>query len=409
MSRRFFPFGIFILLFIVACDEKSSERDGSHSNLPYVTATIERGNIRDTIPAAGEIKPAAALEVGSEIGGRIIKVYVDHNDIVTKGQLLAEIDPLPYEAASRRAKAGLRVSSANLQEARAKLRSTKLKHARISKLISTGSVRALEIEDLDLAVAISNASVNREIANNDDAAARLSDANDNLARTKIRAPIDGIILDRRIVESQVINALQTTPVLFVVAANKSDILIEALVAENDIGRISGDLKVRFTVDAYPDFRFYGKIDKILRAPRRRGRFVSYPVLIKAEDRQGILYPGMTAAVEFIHTDARNVLFAPIKALYFMPADYTPSLSKDVLNTLGFDKLSTHSPVVRAGKIGAELGRLLREGKRLIFLLIDGKLERREVRIGAESSEFVELIDSELSEGMQIVVQEIFDE
>ncbi|MEE2566309.1 efflux RND transporter periplasmic adaptor subunit [Hyphobacterium marinum] len=368
---------------------------------------VTRGDIVDIVPAVGEIQAAAAVEVGAEVSGSIAAVDVDFDEPVEEGQRLALIDPAPFEAALNQSRAQLVIAEAERDTASANLASLRAQLARAEELAGRGAGAASTREDLRYQVQAAQATVARATAGVTLAEARVADAEFDLSRTEIRAPIDGFVLERRVEAGQVINAAQTAPVLFIIAANLNEVVIEARVAENDVGRITEDMEVRFTVDAYPGEYFTGRSGPVRRAPRRAGRFVSYPVMIEASDPQERLLPGMTASVEFVHHDARNVLRAPVESLYFRPSDYAPELPEDVVAAAEARGVLSRfdSPQQRRTMLAnIEIGLLIARDRSRVFVLdSSGRPQRREIAIGIEDADFFEIAEGDVEEGDLIVM------
>lgn len=388
---------------IAGCTPVGEEEPSS-----YITADAEIGDIRDIVPAVGPLRAATEVEVGAEVSGRILEVHVDFNDPVQRGQLLALIDPAPFESALDQAHAQEVIAEADLRDAEAELGRTREARERLARLVERGAGRRADLTDLEYRLEALEARVNRARGGADLARGRVRQAEIDLARTEIRSPSDGFILDRRIEEGQAVNAVQSAPTLFVVTSDLDLMFVEAAVSEADIGRIQADMTVRFTVDAYPDTRFSGRIASIRQAPQRRGRFVSYIVLVAAENRFGQLMSGMTAAVEFVRTDAREVLRIPVEALYFEPSGYEPSVSEASIRRFERARgpLSEDAAVRRATLSGLEMGALFRAGNRRIFVARpDGGWERREVRIGGEDETHVEIVSGPLEPGEPVILAE----
>ena len=372
----------------------------------YRVIPITRGDIVDIVPAVGEIQAAAAVEVGAEVSGTVAEVLVDFDDPVEAGQLLARIDPAPFEAALRQAEAQLSMASADRDSASAEYDSQNAQLERIRTLTGRGAGSASALQDREFAVRSARADLARAQASVALAQARVEDAEFALGRTEIRAPIDGFVLERRVEAGQVVNAVQTAPTLFVIAANLTEVVIEARVAENDVGRIEEGMRVRFTVDAYPNEYFEGESGPIRRAPIRTGRLVSYPVEIRAMDPGERLLPGMTASVEFVHSDARSVLRAPIETLYFIPDDYEPELPEAALR-LAEERGSLSrfdTPEMRRTFLASiEVGLLIARDRARIFVLEGGSPEMREISVGIQDLDFFEIADGEVEEGDLIIV------
>ena len=400
---------LLLSLAVSACDafDPFSGAPGDDARDAFTTAPVEIGDIRDIIPAVGPLRAATEVEVGAEVSGRLLEVHADFNDPVETGQLLARIDPAPFQSALAQARAQLTVAEAALADARAELAAAREERTRLARLVERGAGPQADLTDLEFRIDGLEARLQSAQGGAALARGRLQQAQIDLARTEIRSPVDGFILDRRIEEGQAVNAVQSAPTLFVVTSNLDRMFIEAAVSEADIGRIEADMEVRFSVDAYPDRTLYGQIEDIRRAPIRDGRFVSYPVLVAADNALGMLLPGMTASVEFVRADARQVPRVPLEALYFRPEDYEPQPPQDVIS--GFeaargplpDDPATREPILT----GLEMGRLIRDGKRLAFVVSeDGGWERREIRLGGEDQTHVEVVEG-LDVGERVILDE----
>ncbi len=353
----------------------------------------------------GKVKAAETVQVGSEVSGKIDKLYVSSGDKIKKNQLMARLDALPLEADLERIKASLTMAEARYEGGLARYEGAKNTLQRIKNLVKKGVEPRMEEETLTFKARELKASVKEAEAHVMTVKAQLKDAKIKISKTKITSPIDGFGLEQRVEEGQVVNASRETPILFIVAANLKNTLITAHVAEADIGRVTKGLPVRFTVDAYPKERFFGKIKAILKSPINRGRSVSYPVIIKAVDEKERLLPGMTASMEFIHKEAEYVLRIPIAALYFRPPDsFTPTLTKKQRRE--FDKYTTDAQresmendkdSERAQIFGYLFSTFIRAGKRPVFILKDNKVSMIGVKLGIQDDEYVE-VKSDLKRG-----------
>lgn len=377
----------------------------------YRVVELRRGDIVDIVPAVGEIQAAAAVEVGAEVSGTIAEILADFDDPVEAGDLLARIDPAPYEAELRQAQAQLAMSTAERDSASAELDSQRAQLDRIRTLTNRGTGSASALQDREFAVRAAQADLARAQASVSLAQARVEDAEFALGRTEIRAPISGFVLERRVEAGQVVNAVQSAPTLFVIAANLTEVVIEARVAENDVGRVEEGMRVRFTVDAYPDEYFEGESGPVRRAPIRSGRLVSYPVQIRAIDPAERLLPGMTASVEFVHSDARNVLRAPIESLYYVPRDYEPEIPEAAMRmaeeTGALSRWDT--PDTRQVLLASiENGILIAQDRSRIFVLENGSPQMRAVRIGIQDSDAFEIASDEVAAGDLLIVGTVDD-
>tara|TARA_R110002072_G_scaffold9742_1_gene46738 strand:- start:441 stop:1655 length:1215 start_codon:yes stop_codon:yes gene_type:complete len=391
-----------ILPTLVACDA------AARSPAPrYETATVERGDIRDIVPAVGQINPASQVDVGAEISGRVVAIHADFGSPVTQGQLLARLDASPYEALLTQAQAALFTARARQNVAVIELSVARRELARGESLASGGILPQTLLEEREAAVDVAEARLAEAEASVDLAQSRVAQAEFDLTRTEIRSPIDGFVQDRLVETGQAVSAAQSAPTLFRVSADLSNVIIEALVAENDIGRISEGMDARFTVDAYPNEVFQGVAGPVRRSPHAQGRFVSYPVHIRAQDPQQRLLPGMTASVEFIRAEARLALRVPVESLYVIPTQWFPQgITDDDIRAIGLEPDYANERMRRAAYIGLIAGRMIREGKRRIFVLRDGVPTMLAVRLGAEDEHYVEVVEGDLAIGDEVITREV---
>lgn len=356
----------------------------------FETAAVQLGDVRDVVPAVGQIQPIVQIEVRASAPGRVTAVYARANELVRAGQPLARLRPerarLSVEGAradSAAALAGIRQAQARAEQADRELRNRRV-------LADRGFVSSAALDTVESASEEANAAVARARAEAASADVRLRTATVQLDEIVLRAPQDGTVLSSAIEVGQAVDPTSADP-MFIVVSDTSRMHVRALVAEPDIGRIVRGMQANFTVEAYPNRTFSGKVIEVLRSPVRERAFVSYPVIVEVTNDEGLLFPGMTAAVEFIHTDVRNVLKAPLAALYFTPPDYLPDLPAPLMRRLARTGLAED----RDALMGAEAGSLYARGKRRMFVLTRAGPELREVRIGAQTTEAVEV-----SEGLR---------
>jgi HlyD family secretion protein len=371
----------------------------------FETEIAEIGDIREIIPAVGPVRAATEVEVGAEVTGRILEVHADFNEPVEAGDLLARIDPAPFQSAVAQARAQLAAQVAASQSAQATLDEARAQVARLSRLAQGSAARQVDLETAQFRERVLEAELQRSQAGVDLAREALRRAEIDLERTAIRAPVDGFVLDRRVEAGQAVNALQSAPTVFVIASSLDRMLIEASVPEADINRIDEDMAVRATVDADPGRYFSGTIEEIRRAPVVRGRFVSYVVIVEARNRSGTLLPGMTASVEFVRAEAREVLRIPIEALYFRPRDFQVEIPAETLAEFERRTGQTlpEAPELREATLaGLDFAVLARQGLRRVFVLTDQRWEPREIRIGGEDQTHVEVVEG-LEAGDQVII------
>jgi len=279
----------------------------SHVEAPdFQTVVVDRGDVVQVVTAAGALNPVKDVQVGCQVSGQISKMYVDFNSQVTKGQLIAEIDPSTYVSAQMQAAADLDNAKANLEleevEAR---RASNL----FTNLLISGS-------DYDTAVANRHeAQATVQIKQ-----ATLATAQANLNYCKILSPVDGVVISRAVDVGQTVASSFSTPTLFQIANDLTKMQIDTSISEADIGNIVEGQRVDFTVDAYPYRTFQGVVSQVRNAPFTNNNVVTYDTVISVTNADYKLKPGMTATVSIIIAQRDNALRLPNSALRFHPID-----------------------------------------------------------------------------------------
>ena len=276
----------------------------AEQEINYETAKVQRATIGSTVTATGTIEPVTEVEVGTQVSGIISKIYVDYNSEVKKGQLIAELDRtnLMSELAS---------AKSNLEAAGSDLSYQKANHSRMKTLHDKGLVSDDEYETarLSLRQAESTFDMRKEA---------VAKAQTNLGYAYITSPINGVILSKAVEEGQTVAAGFTTPTLFTIAQDLTDMRVIADVDEADIGDVAEGQKVEFTVDAYPNETFEGQVTQVRQEATTESNVVTYEVVISAPNPSLKLKPGLTANVTIHTLEQPNLLSVPTKALRFTP-------------------------------------------------------------------------------------------
>src|SRR5437899_5192346 len=284
----------------------------------YVTAPADRGPITPSVAATGTVNPVTTVQVGTYVSGPIQAIYADFNTPVRRGQLLARIDPRPFQVKVDDAAAALANARAQLDKDRADAALRALTLGRTRALRGGGIVSA---SDLDLAVSQdrqARAQVALDEAQIQSAEAKLREAQVNLAYTEITSPVDGVVVARNVAVGQTVAATFQTPTLFLVAGDLTKMAVDASVSESDIGGVAPGQEVSFTVDAYPADTFRGRVEQVRNAPVTLQNVVTYDVVIGLENADLRLKPGMTASVTITTASRADALRVPTGALRFRP-------------------------------------------------------------------------------------------
>jgi HlyD family secretion protein len=307
MARfRYKLIAVFSLIAIAAGIYYYSVWRAAEKDHNYRTEKIAKGNIVKTISANGTLNPVVLVNVGTQISGVINKLNVDFNDRVHQGQVLAEVDPSLIDAQ-------LEQSRAALANAQASLKLAKANEARSKELFAQDYVARSE---LDQAVQA------REAARSQVASAigQLKRDQANKGYTIIKSPVSGVVVSRNVDIGQTVAASFQTPTLFTIAQDLQRMQIDTSVAEADVGGIRVDQTVNFTVDAFPDRVFQGKVFRIRLDSKVLQNVVTYDVVISVNNPEEILLPGMTAFVNIVIDQRNDVLKLPLAALKFRPVE-----------------------------------------------------------------------------------------
>src|SRR4030042_1200422 len=268
------------------------------------------------VSATGTVNPVTTVLVGTQVSGTIKELYVDFNSSVKKGKMIARIDPALFEAQVNQAKANFLSAKANLEKAGATLVDAKRTMERNKELLSKNLIAQSDLETAETSYETAKASVSAAKSQVAQTEAALSLAETNLHYTKIVSPVDGIVVSRNVDVGQTVAASFQTPTLFSIAQDLTKMQIDTNVAEADIGNVKVKQDVEFTVDAYPDTTFKGKVWQVRNAPITVQNVVTYDVVIQVDNPELKLKPGMTANVSIIISMKKDVLKIPNAALRF---------------------------------------------------------------------------------------------
>lgn len=282
---------------LASCSPKKAE-------ISFATETATRSDIKTSVTATGTIEPVTKVEVGTQVSGIIDHLYVDYNSEVKKGQLIAELDRTNLIARLQSAQAQLASAKSDYEYQKANL-------GRMEKLHQKQFISDDEYEMAKLSYDKSEATYKAQELS-------VNEAQTNLGYAYIYSPIDGVILSREVEEGQTVAATMSTPTLFTIAQDLTDMRVIADVDEADIGGVKAGQRVSFTVDAYPNDKFEGQVTQVRQQATTTSNVVTYQVVISAPNPDLKLMPGLTASV-FIYTLEKNdVLTVSAKALRFTP-------------------------------------------------------------------------------------------
>lgn len=378
----------------------------------FRTASIEAGTIRVTRNATGEVRPVLSVQVGSFVSGPIDDLFVDFNDDVKKGQVLATIDPRIYKAAVAGDTAALFNRRAEVNRVKAQLQLAINDENRAIKLRNQNRdfISQTEMDQYHFARMELEAQLSIAEASVKEAEANLQNSEANLGYTEIRSPVDGVVIDRKIDPGQTLAAQFEAPELFVISPDlRKKMHIFASIDEADMGMIrrarEAGAAVMFKVDAYPDELFdTGVIEQIRLSSTTTQNVVTYPVVIATPNPDMKLLPGMTAELTFLIDEKKDVLRVPAAALRYMPEnkEYVHKSDHDKLDltySLGDEEESSG---LEDKPIDEQAENASKATKRHVWIKDGDKLRAVEVEIGVSDYRFHELVNGELKEGDLVV-------
>ncbi|MBN1589774.1 MAG: efflux RND transporter periplasmic adaptor subunit [Pirellulales bacterium] len=375
-------------------------------------AKVVRGDIVAVVNSTGRIEPVLKVSIGTVVSGPISELFVDFNERVKKGQLLAQIDPRICKAAVARDEASLATAQAEVARVVAMRQQAINDEDRAEQLRKINEDYLADSmmdqyhynrESLDAQLEVAHASVKQ-------AKAMLENSQANLKYTEIRSPVDGIVIDRKIDEGQTLAAQFTMPELFIVAPNmEKEMFVYASVDEADIGLIRDAQKqnaeVEFTVDAYPEELFKGRIHQVRMNPTTLENVVTYPVVVKAPNPELKLLPGMTASLTFHVGQRKGVLKIPNAALRFYPkSEHVHKDDRKILEGASKeenkDEEEQSTEDNRPATEKAEAGR--KRNQRHVWIVKDHLLRAVPITTGLSDYKFTELVEGDLKEGQSLV-------
>lgn len=346
--------------------------------IKFRTEKVARGDIETTVTATGAVNAVTTVLVGTQVSGTIKNIYVDFNSPVKKGQRIAQIDPATFEAQVAQARANLLSARANLEKAEAILADAKRTTERSRELFSKNLIARSDLDTAETNFETAKASVNVAKSQIAQTAAALKLMETNLRYAGILSPVDGVVISRNVDVGQTVAASFQTPTLFTIAEDLTKMQIDTSVDEADIGKVKVGQDVEFTVDAYPDITFKGKVSQVRNAPITVQNVVTYDVVIKVDNSELKLKPGMTANVSIIISIKRDVLRVSNAVLRFMP-----------------DEKSVPTPEKKGRGQG-----------RGVWIIGKGTPKRIPVSTGISDGNFTELVSGDLREGQEVIVESL---
>lgn len=374
---------VVILLIIKPYNKKEAE-------VKFETVKVERANITNTVTATGTIEATTTVNVGTQVSGILQHVYVDFNDVVKKGQLLARLDETSL-------KAQLEQSQSQVDQAQAQLNFQEATYKRLKTLYE---------KDL-----IAQTDYDQALYNYENSKASLSNAKSALDRTQVNldyatitSPIDGVVLNRAVEEGQTVAASFNTPTLFTIVNDLTQMEVQTSVDEADIGKVQQGQRVEFTVDAYSDLKFEGTVSQVRLQPVTTNNVVTYVVILSAPNPEKKLMPGMTASAIIYVEEKKNALILSGKALRFTPdATYLKKMLADMQKNMPGPNTAFGSSPPQGGPSSEISSFSAPEGLKMVWVKDENTGIRQVlVKSGIDNGSSIEII-SGLKEGDEVIV------
>ena len=367
---------------------------------PYVTVSVQRGNLSQVVASTGTLQAVVTVIVGSQVSGTIDKLLADFNTRVKDGQVIAQLNQDKFKAAVDQARANLLAAQSNLAKAKVSVADAQRTLERNQVLRKRDLMAQSELDTAQTTYDAAQAQLEVNKAQTAQAQAALNQAMVDLNNTIIRSPVDGIVISRNVDVGQTVAASLQAPTLFTIANDLSKMEVHTSVDEADVGNVHEGQEVTFTVDAFPARRFKGTVYQVRNAATIVQNVVTYDAVVRIDNKELLLKPGMTANVQFLVSQKENVLTIPNMALRFKPPD-----QKDEAQELLRQEQSRTAPrpgARRTSRSGGGGGRPA--GRRvIIYVARGGKAEPVEVEVGITDGSKTEVRSGELKENESVII------
>ena len=369
----------------------------------YVTMPVQRGNVTQVVSSTGTLQAVITVLVGSQISGTIDKLFADFNTKVKAGEVVAQLNQDKFKAAVDQARANLLAAESNLAKAKVSVVDAQRTLERNRELRKRDLMAQSELDAAQTAYDAALAQLEVNKAQSAQAQAGLNQATVDLNNTVIRSPVDGIVISRNVDVGQTVAASLQAPTLFTIANDLAKMEVHTNVDEADVGNVTEGQEVSFTVDAFPARRFKGRVHQVRNAPTVVQNVVTYDAVVRIDNKELLLKPGMTANVQFLVSRKEGVLTIPNMAMRFKPPD-----QKDEAQELLRREQTRAAPTVGARKTsrspGGGGGGGGRGGRRItLYVLSAGKAEPVEVQLGITDGSKTEVREGELKENDPVII------
>lgn len=365
----------------------------------YDVVTPKRGDTSAIISATGTLNPLNEVQIGSQVSGIISSIYVDTNDLVKKGQVLAKIDDSKILQELSRYEAQLQSAKAQLSSLQSTLKDKKWQYERLQKLYkqSKGKYPSFaDVQTAQVAYEVAQAEIESKKGNIAEIEANIKGVKIDFDNTIITSPIDGVVLTRSVDVGQTVAASFSAPELFNVAQNLEEMKLVVQIAESDVGKIAINQPLLFSVDAYPNRKFSAKVDKVNFGSTTTDNIVSYEVTINVANKDLLLRPGMSATADIVVAEQKNVLLLPVSALFFDPTKQQTQSKKKSGSFFSPPMPPRHKNAAKPKDQKTNAGE-----EKQIWVLQGGVPVPQRVKVGISDGKSVEI--EGIGEGTQVIV------
>lgn len=385
---------LFIVIFCISLMIYIFYPKNSEEKVSYNTQTARTGDLKVIVNASGNISPTNSVEIGIEVSGTIKEIFVDYNDEVYIGQILAKIDTTKLEASVESSRASLAISKANLNESEVNLKNKKLIFDRTKKMFENSNGKfpsQNELDDAKFSLEIAEASILGSKAKVLQAESNLKNDLQNLEKASVKSSINGIVLNKEVEVGQTLAASMQAPKLFTLAKDLTNMDLIVNIDEADVADIKDGLDVQFTVDAYSNKEFEGKIKQVRLNPITTNGVVTYETVVSVDNSELLLKPGMTANAKIITKNLKNQLLVLNSSLRFKPAI---KKSKNISSNTSFQRPRFSSESQNQNS---------KDGFLSIYSLENGETKEHKVKVISSNSKESAIESSSLKDGDEVII------
>ncbi|MCT7546778.1 efflux RND transporter periplasmic adaptor subunit [Aliarcobacter cryaerophilus] len=392
--------GLLIIIFVIAILIYIFFPKSDSQKVEYITSKVNSGDLMVVVSASGNIKPTNSVEIGIEVSGTIKEIFVDFNDEVKVGQVLAKIDTTKLEAQVESSRAALAIAKANQKESEVALKNKKLLYDRTKKMFdNSGGKYPSQNEFDDAKFAYESAIAVLEASKSKVAQASSNLKNDlqNLEKASVKSSIDGIVLNKEVEIGQTLAATMQAPKLFTLAKDLTNMDLVVSIDEADVADIKDNLDVTFTVDAYSNKEFKGKIKQVRLNPITTNGVVTYETVVSVDNSELLLKPGMTANAKIITKNIKDQILIPNSALRFVPKNSTEKTATKPASFGTPPNFRAQGSVTKDNKA--------KDGFATIYILESGKPKELKVKVLDSDSKQSSIFSETLNIGDEVIISQ----